>query len=66
MIKAGKWTYTEEKLEQMFAEADRRGQKVLKTEIQAHSKQPASLGNANGIRFSLQAQQHQDLAPAFG
>jgi hypothetical protein len=36
MLKAGKWTYTEEQLEQMFAESDRRGAEALKTEIQAH------------------------------
>lgn len=35
MLKAGKWTYTEEQLEQMFAESDRRGAEALKTEIQA-------------------------------
>lgn len=37
MLKAGKWTYTEAELEQMFAEADRRGEEALKTEIQAHA-----------------------------
>lgn len=37
MLKAGKWTYTEEELEQMFAEADRRGEEALKTEIQARA-----------------------------
>jgi hypothetical protein len=35
-LKAGKWTYTEEELERMFDEADRRGKESLKTEIQAH------------------------------
>lgn len=35
MLKASKWTYTEEQLEQMFAESDRRGAEALKTEIQA-------------------------------
>jgi hypothetical protein len=35
MLKAGKWTYTEEQLEQMFVESDRRGQEALKTEVQA-------------------------------
>ena len=35
MLKAGKWTYTEEELERMFAESDRRGEESLKTEIQA-------------------------------
>ena len=35
MLKAGKWTYTEAELEQMFAEATRRGEESLKTEIQA-------------------------------
>lgn len=34
-LKAGKWTYTEEELERMFEEADRRGKEALKTEIQA-------------------------------
>ncbi len=34
-LKAGKWTYTEEELERMFEEADRRGKESLKTEIQA-------------------------------
>lgn len=37
MLKAGKWTYTEEELERMFAEADRRGEEALKTEIQAQA-----------------------------
>lgn len=35
MLKAGKWTYTEEELTRMFAEADRRGKESLKTELQA-------------------------------
>ena len=35
-LKAGKWTYSEEELEQMFVEADRRGAESLKTEMQAH------------------------------
>lgn len=34
-LKAGKWTYTEEELERMFKEADRRGKEALKTEVQA-------------------------------
>ncbi|MCI0390263.1 MAG: DUF2442 domain-containing protein [Acidobacteria bacterium] len=36
-LKAGKWTYSEEELEQMFDEADRRGKESLKTEIQARA-----------------------------
>ncbi|MGH8597477.1 MAG: DUF2442 domain-containing protein [Gammaproteobacteria bacterium] len=36
-LKAGKWTYTEEELDRMFKDADRRGKEALKTEIQAHS-----------------------------
>ena len=35
MIKAGKWTLTEEEFERQFAEATRRGEESLKTEIQA-------------------------------
>lgn len=37
MLKAGKWTYTEDELKRMFAEADRRGEESLKTEIQARA-----------------------------
>ncbi|MBI1765462.1 MAG: DUF2442 domain-containing protein [Acidobacteria bacterium] len=33
--KAGKWTYTDEEFEVMFAEADRRGKEAMKTEITA-------------------------------
>ncbi len=36
-IKAGKWEYTEEELQQMFEEATRRGEEAMKTEIQASS-----------------------------
>ena len=35
MIKAGKWTLSEEEFERQFAEATRRGEESLKTEIQA-------------------------------
>ena len=35
MIKAGKWTITEEEFERQHAEATRRGKAALKTEIQA-------------------------------
>ncbi|MDX2044222.1 MAG: DUF2442 domain-containing protein [Acidobacteriota bacterium] len=36
-IKAGKWEYTEEELQQMFEEATRRGEEAMKTEIRASS-----------------------------
>lgn len=35
MIKAGKWTLTEEEFERQFAEATKRGEESLKTQIQA-------------------------------
>ncbi len=35
MIKAGKWTLTEEEFERQFAEATKRGEEAMKTEIQA-------------------------------
>lgn len=35
MIKAGKWTITEEEFERQYAEATRSGKEALKTEIQA-------------------------------
>src|SRR5438132_6795974 len=34
-LKAGKWTYTEEQLERMFKEADKRGKERLKREPRA-------------------------------
>jgi len=34
-LKAGKWTYTEEELDRMFEEADRRGKEAMKTEVRA-------------------------------
>jgi hypothetical protein len=34
-LKAGKWTYTEEELDRMFKEADRRGEEAMKTEPRA-------------------------------
>ncbi len=37
MIKAGKWSITEEEFERQFAEATKRGKEALKTEIQAQS-----------------------------
>ncbi|MFN0109438.1 MAG: DUF2442 domain-containing protein [Blastocatellia bacterium] len=37
VIKAGKWEYTEEELQQMFEEATRRGEEAMKTEITASS-----------------------------
>ena len=37
MIKAGKWTLTEEEFQRQYAEATKRGKEALKTEIQAHS-----------------------------
>jgi hypothetical protein len=37
MLKAGKWTYSEEELERMFAEATKRCEEDLKTEIQARA-----------------------------
>ncbi|MGH9837637.1 MAG: DUF2442 domain-containing protein [Blastocatellia bacterium] len=37
ILKAGKWTYTDEELDRMFEEADRRGKESLKTEIQARA-----------------------------
>lgn len=37
MLKAGKWTYSEKELDRMFAEATKRGEESLKTEIQAHA-----------------------------
>ncbi len=35
MIKAGKWTLSEEEFERQFAEATRRGEEAMKTEITA-------------------------------
>lgn len=35
MIKAGKWTLTEEEFERQFAEATKRGEEAMKTEIRA-------------------------------
>ena len=37
MIKAGKWTLTEEEFERQFVEATKRGKEALKTEVQAHA-----------------------------
>jgi Protein of unknown function (DUF2442) len=34
---AGKWTYTEEEFQRMYAEATRRGKEALKIEIQVHT-----------------------------
>jgi hypothetical protein len=36
MIKAGKWTLTEEEFERQHAEATRRSKEAMRTEIQAH------------------------------
>ncbi len=36
-LKAGQWTYTEEELDRMFKEADRRGKEAMKTEVRAHA-----------------------------
>ncbi len=37
MIKAGKWTLTEEEFERQFAEATKRGEEAMKTEIRARA-----------------------------
>jgi hypothetical protein len=37
ILKAGKWTYTDEELDRMFEEADRRGKEAMKTELRARA-----------------------------
>ncbi len=69
-LKAGKWTYTEEELERMFAAADRRGKEALKTEIQArearydHESNRLVIELKNGATFIVPCELIQGVSDA--
>lgn len=70
MIKAGKWTLSEEEFERQFAEATRRGKEALKTEIQArhacydHATHRLVLELKNGATHSVPCHLLQGLRDA--
>ena len=70
MIKAGKWTLSEKEFERQFAEATRRGEEALKTEIQArhaaydHATHRLVIELKNGATHSVPCQLLQGLRDA--